>query len=143
MIAQRLSILLSVLAMCLMALACSLGWRSEQQAAPPAAVADTGHTGRSLAEEVAQRCRQLDDRFLTCADEVRRAWKPATPAHYPKKVRRLLQIKHRYELETRALRACRGDPEAPAEAAGVQACAGRSACHEFANCVADSFDPFP
>ncbi len=145
MFARRLSILLSITAMCFLALACSLGWSSAfglgspgapeayQTAGSPAPVAD-----RSTAD----RCRHLDDQFLSCSKELDQVWRPAAPSRYPPKVQRLMSIKRRYEMEIEALRACRGEPDAPAAQTELADCAKRPTCDAFANCVADNIDPF-
>ena len=139
---RRVSIFLSVLAACLMALACGLGWRSTGSEAGPEAIRASGDTAQAVVEDVSARCRDLDDQFLTCSDSLSKVWRPAAPAHYPQKVRQLLSIKRRYEMETEAVRACRGEPDARVSGAALRGCLQRATCDGFANCVADNFDPF-
>lgn len=147
MLARRLSLFLSVLAMCLLALACSLGWQGGERTGPPEAVQSQRETAQVVVPATAEpspaeRCQRLDDQLTECSDSIARVWRPATPPHYPEKVRRLLEIKKRYELVDEAGRACRGAPGAHASGAALEACLARTGCDAFATCVADNLDTF-
>lgn len=140
MVTRSLSLFLSLLAMCLLALACSLGWRAVG-GGPTAALATPSET--AVEQPVAQgRCNELDDQLTTCSEALARVWRPVTPPHYPAKIRALLEIRKRFELTDEAGRACRGAPGAQVSGAALESCLAHTACDRFATCVADNLDAF-
>lgn len=142
MIVRNLSLFLSLLAMGLLALACSMGWHNRGHDDQPEAVPYMQHDDLTAAGSGAARCQELDEQLLTCSDSLDRAWRPITPPHYPEKVRRLLEIRKRYELADDASRACREAQGAPISGAALRACLSHASCDKFATCVADNLDSF-
>lgn len=139
MFARRLSVVLSVLALGLMVLACSLGYHGRSER-PPEAVPVATTNAVVAAKKAPPLCQALDLQLDHCAQALNRVWKPPVPAHYPPKLQRLIAIKKRYQLENEAARACQGSPDAPVAGAELNGCLTRPTCDEFARCVADSLD---
>ncbi len=139
MLARRVSILLSVLALGLMVLACSLVQLGDDGDAP-AAIPVVANTAVGTAPEVARRCSALDRQMDHCSEALDRLYQPPVPSHYPEKLRRLIAIKKRYQLERDATRACHCTPDAPVASEALDACIRRPNCDDFARCVAESLD---
>lgn len=136
MLARSLSVVLSLLALGLIALAYTLGWQSPAQG--PAVAT---HIGPSQAErERRTLCLQLDDQLQGCEQSLHaHLTSPAGRASLPEKVQRLLAIKERHTLERDALRGCLGAPDAPPTGAALTRCLGRPTCDAFAACVAELY----
>ena len=141
MFARRLSVVLSISALGLMALACSLGYQGRSER-PPAAEQVVTATAVVTAKKIPTRCQELDLHLDQCSQALQRVWKPPVPAHYPPRLQRLISIKKRYQLEKDAARACEGTPDAPVAGAELHGCLSRPTCDDFARCVADSLDDF-
>jgi hypothetical protein len=140
MFARRVSIFLSALALGLMVLACSLvrlGGDSDQA---PEAISVVATTAVSSNPDVNRRCNALDRQMDHCSDALDRLYKPPVPTHYPEKLRQLIAIKKRYQLEQEAARACHCTPDAPVAGEALDACISRPNCDDFARCVAESLD---
>lgn len=137
MLTRSLSVVLSLLAMGLIALAYTLGWQS-----PSAEPSIVTHIGPSRVErERRALCLQLDDQLQGCDESLQaHLGVPAGRAHLPEKVQRLLAIKERHTLERDALRGCLGAPDAPPTGAAMTRCLGRPTCDAFAACVADLYE---
>lgn len=140
MFARRVSILLSILALGLMALACSLGHLGGGGDRPPEAVSVMASTAVRVDDTVTRRCNALDRQLDRCAAALDRLYQPPIPDHYPEQLRRLIAIKKRYQLEQDASRACKCTPDAPVAGEALDACMRRASCDDFARCVAESLD---
>lgn len=140
MFARRVSILLSTLALGLMILAYALVYLGSDTDQPPEAVSVVATTAIGSNPEVARRCNALDRQMDRCSDALDRLYRPPVPAHYPEKLRRLIVIKKRYQLEQDATRACHCTPDAPVAGEALDACIRRPNCDDFARCVAESLD---
>lgn len=140
MFARRVSILLSTLALGLMVLAYSLVHLGSDTDKPPEAISVMEGTAVLPSAAVARRCNALDRQMDNCSEALVRMYQPPVPAHYPEKLRRLIAIKKRYELEQEASRACHCTPDAPVAGEALDACIRRPNCDDFARCVAESLD---
>jgi len=140
MFARRVSILLSILALGLMVLALSLVQLGDDSDRPPEAVSVMATTAVQTNPDLARRCNALDRQMDRCSDALDRLYQPPVPAHYPEKLRRLIAIKKRYQLEQDATRACHCTPDAPVAGEALDACIRRPNCDDFARCVAESLD---
>jgi len=139
-LARNVSIFLSALALGLMVLACSLVQLGEEANDPPQAVSVVASKAVGSNPEVTRRCNALDRQMDHCSEALERLYKPPVPAHYPQKLRQLIAIKKRYELEREATRACHCTPDAPVAGEALDACIRRPTCDDFARCVAESLD---
>lgn len=145
MFARRVSILLSTLALGLMVLAAALIQlrdTSDQTPQAESVKADTAVATSATRANQTRRCNALDRQMDRCSDALDRLYEPPVPAHYPKKLRRLIAIKKRYELEQEATRACHCTPDAPVAGEALDACMRRPNCDDFARCVAESLEEF-
>ena len=140
MMIRYLSLFRSFLALGLLALACSIGWQGRGQ--EPEAVPYVPHMAQAETGSGTARCHELDDQLITCSDYLDRAWRPITPPHYHDKVKRLVEIRRRYELADEAGRACRDAQGAPVSGAALRQCLAHTTCDKFATCVADNLDSF-
>ncbi len=140
MLARRVSILLSALAVGLMVLAGFLVHLGADSHQPPEAIPVVATTAVGSTSDVARRCNALDRQMDHCSDALDRLYRPPVPAHYPEKLRRLIAIKKRYQLEQEATRACHCTPDAPVAGEALDACIRRPNCDDFARCVAESLD---
>jgi hypothetical protein len=134
------SILLSTLALGLMVLAYCLVHLGDDTDRPPEAVSVVATTAVGANLDVARRCNALDLQMDRCSEALERLYQPPVPAHYPEKLRRLIAIKKRYQLEQEATRACHCTPDAPVAGEALDACMRRPNCDDFARCVAESLD---
>ena len=141
MFARRLSVVLSISALGLMVLACSLGYQGSSER-PPEAVAVSTTNAVVTADKSPTRCQELDLHLDRCSRALQRVWRPPVPEHYPPRLQRLIAIKKRYQLEKEAARACEGSPDAPVAGAELDGCLSRPTCDDFARCVADSLEDF-
>ena len=137
MLARRLSLVLSILALGLMVLACSLSYRSTGGEAPSEAIQATPVGGARAA-----RCEKLNKQLHVCASELKRVYTPLVPEHYPTKIRRLIAVKKGYQVENGITRGCQDDPVAPGSKTALDRCLTRTTCDDFARCVSDNADDF-
>ena len=142
MTTRRLSLILSLLALGLMVLACSMSWQGSEPDDSHMALPLDDQGARATATRAEDRCQDLDSQLVSCSESLDRAWRPITPPHYPDKVRRLIEIKRRYELADEASRACRDAFGTSVSGSALRACLAHPSCDHFATCVADSMDNF-
>jgi len=135
MLARSLSVVLSVLAVGLLALAYTLGWQSPSARNPI-------DQGDSPSREKAQQhtlCNRLYDQLLGCEEslQARLLEQKTRASRFPTKLRRLLAIKERHALERDALHRCLGADAASPMESDLTHCLGRPSCDDFAACVAE------
>ncbi len=140
MFARRVSILLSTMALGLMVLAGALIHLGADSDQAPQAVSIMATTAVGNQTAQSRRCNALDRQMDHCSDALDRLYEPPVPSHYPQKLRRLIAIKKRYQLEQDATRACHCTPDAPVAGEALDACMRRPNCDDFARCVAESLD---
>ena len=142
MFARRLSVLFSIMALGLMVLACSLGYRITGEERYPEAVNVTPSNAVSEPTVTAYRCQELGQELDRCSDAFNSAWAPSSPAHYPEKIRRIVAIKKHYVLGKQATRACEDPAGNRLTGASLDACLAHATCDDFAACVAESLEDF-
>ena len=104
MFARSVSVTLSILAMGLMVLACSLGYRDTETTRQPEGVQVVAQAAQVPDTPALRQCDDTARRLTTCAVALQRLENPPVSGYYPEKIRRLMVIKKRYHLEKIATR---------------------------------------
>lgn len=138
MLARRLSVVFSLLALVFLTLACTLGYKQGPADKAPQAVQAAVGVGPVVQPSAGPALHQLDEQLETCAEALIRPHAQTAAGPYPASLRRLVAIKKRDALQSRMTRALGAGPAADSD--DVRHCLSLDSCDGFARCVTELLD---